>query len=257
MIQTIIGIFENPDIAYSVEETLLDKGIDQSAFFIAVQEGSEEQASQSSQSMEDIRGFLSDLFGPESSEIEYYAREISRGGAMLSVDVPAEKDVDTIREAMLDAGVVDMNALSTEEEQGSAQQSGRDSQTLQVMEEEMEVGKREVGKGKVRVVSRMVETPVEEEVKLKEEHATIERRPVDKPVSPEEVRAMDDKSIEVEETAEKAVVNKSARVVEEVKLGKESSESTETIKDTVRHTEVDVERESADDSKRNKSGKKR
>lgn len=103
----------------------------------------------------------------------------------------------------------------------------------------------------------MVETPVEEEVKLKEEHATIERRPVDKPVSPEEVRAMDDKTIEIEETAEKAVVNKSARVVEEVEVGKESSESTETIKDTVRHTEVDVERESADDSKRNKGGKKR
>lgn len=256
MIQTIIGIFENPDIAYSVEETLLDKGIDQSAFYLAVQEGTEDEASQSTQSMEDIRGFLSDLFGPESSEIEYYAREISRGGAMLSVDVPDEEDVDTIREVMLDAGAVDLNALSVEEEESETSASQEESQTVPVIEEEMEVGKREVGKGTVRVVSRTVETPVQEQVSLKEEHATIERRPVDKPVSPEELKAMGDKTIEVEEKAEKAVVSKSARVVEEVEIGKESSESTETIEDTVRHTEVEVERESAEDAKR-KGGKKR
>ena len=42
--------------------------------------------------------------------------------------------------------------------------------------------------------------------------------------------------------AEKAVVSKSARVVEEVVVGKQASEHTETISDSLRHTEVEVER---------------
>jgi stress response protein YsnF len=38
------------------------------------------------------------------------------------------------------------------------------------------------------------------------------------------------------------VVEKTARVVEEVVIRKEATERTETIKDTVRHEEVDVTR---------------
>ena len=52
---------------------------------------------------------------------------------------------------------------------------------IPVVEEELEVGKRQVDLGAVRVVSRMVETPVNESVTLREEHANIERRPVDRP----------------------------------------------------------------------------
>ena len=40
---------------------------------------------------------------------------------------------------------------------------------------------------------------------------------------------------------EEAVVGKSSRVVEEVTLGKQSSEHVEAIHETVRKTEVDVE----------------
>ena len=43
------------------------------------------------------------------------------------------------------------------------------------------------------------------------------------------------------ETAEVPVVSKEARVVEEVSLDKEITERQETIRDTVRNTEVDVE----------------
>jgi stress response protein YsnF len=47
--------------------------------------------------------------------------------------------------------------------------------------------------------------------------------------------------IEVRETAEQAVVSKDARVVEEVTVAKDVKERTETIRDTVRHTVVEVE----------------
>ena len=47
---------------------------------------------------------------------------------------------------------------------------------------------------------------------------------------------------EVRETAEEAVISKTARVVEEVVVGKEITESTEQVSDTVRRTDIEVER---------------
>ena len=43
------------------------------------------------------------------------------------------------------------------------------------------------------------------------------------------------------EHAEVPVVNKEARVVEEISLGKEVTERDEVVRDTVRKTEVDVD----------------
>jgi stress response protein YsnF len=43
------------------------------------------------------------------------------------------------------------------------------------------------------------------------------------------------------ETAEEAVVAKRARVVEEVVISKHGSDRTETVRDTVRKTDVHVE----------------
>ena len=56
-----------------------------------------------------------------------------------------------------------------------------------------------------------------------------------------DLRNMRDQSFEVTETAEEAVVEKSARVVEEVMVSKDATERTEHISDTVRRTEVEVE----------------
>ena len=112
---------------------------------------------------------------------------------------------------------------------------------IPVVQEEVRVGKRQVERGGVRVFSRMVETPVNETVSLREEHVSVERRPVDQPINPADVAALKDQTIELRETAEEAVVQKSARVVEEVVVGKEVSQRQENIKDTVRHTEVEVQ----------------
>jgi uncharacterized protein (TIGR02271 family) len=112
---------------------------------------------------------------------------------------------------------------------------------IPVVREQVQVGKRLVERGGVRVFSRVVETPVNETVNLREEHVSVERRPVDQPINPADTTAFKDKTIELRETAEEAVVQKSARVVEEVVVGKEVSQRQQQIKDTVRHTEVDVQ----------------
>jgi uncharacterized protein (TIGR02271 family) len=111
---------------------------------------------------------------------------------------------------------------------------------IPVVQEEVRVGKRQVERGGVRVFSRVVETPVNETVSLREEHVSVERHPVDQPI-PADAAAFKDKTIELRETAEEAVVQKSARVVEEVVVGKEVSQRQEQIQDTVRHTEVEVQ----------------
>lgn len=116
-------------------------------------------------------------------------------------------------------------------------------ETLPVIEEELKVGKREVQRGGVRVYVHTTEIPVEEQVNLREERARVERRPVDRPATEAELAAAQDKSIELTETSEEAVVSKTARVVEEVVIGKEVRNRTETVGDVVRRTDVEVERE--------------
>jgi len=119
--------------------------------------------------------------------------------------------------------------------------------TLPVIEEELKVGKREVRSGGVRVFTRTTERPVEEQVTLREERATVERRPVDRPVSAADAAGFQDKTIEVRETVEEPVVSKTARVVEEVVVGKDVRERTETVADVVRRTDVEIERLGADE----------
>ena len=118
----------------------------------------------------------------------------------------------------------------------TAEQGG----TIQLAEEQLAVGKRLVNRGGTRVRRYVVETPVEESVTLHEEKVTLERHPVTdgRPVTDAD---FSDKTIELTETAEEAVVAKTARVVEEVSLGKTATDRTETIRDTIRKEEVEIE----------------
>ncbi len=129
----------------------------------------------------------------------------------------------------------------------TGQQRVGDTQAIPVIQEELKVGKRQVERGGVRIYSRVVETPVNETIGLREEHVNVERHAVDRPVSAADVNAFQETTIELRETAEEAVVEKTARVVEEVVVGKEVSQRSEQISDTVRHTEVEVENLSPQD----------
>jgi uncharacterized protein (TIGR02271 family) len=112
---------------------------------------------------------------------------------------------------------------------------------IPVVEEEIAVGKRTVETGGVRVEKEVTTKPVEEDINLHEERVTVERRPVNREVTPNDMHAFENSTIEMREMAEEAVVEKRARVVEEVVVGKESHERTEHISDTVRRTDVRIE----------------
>jgi len=139
--------------------------------------------------------------------------------------------------------------------------TGREER-IPVVEESLSVGKREVARGRVRVHSRVVETPVSEQVNLRNEEVTIERRPVSNPTTAAGAEAFRERTVEVTETDEEAVVAKQARVAEEVVIRKDVQERTETVSDTVRRTEVEVEDDRANtdlsrDTTRDTTGKNR
>ncbi|WP_237481222.1 DUF2382 domain-containing protein [Lichenibacterium dinghuense] len=112
---------------------------------------------------------------------------------------------------------------------------------VQVVEERLNVGKRAVSRGKVRLHSYVVENQVSEDVTLRDETVSIDRHAVDRPVAALGADAFRERTIEMEEVDEEAVVSKSARVVEEIGIRKDVSDRVETVRDTVRSTKVDIE----------------
>jgi uncharacterized protein (TIGR02271 family) len=124
-------------------------------------------------------------------------------------------------------------------------------EVIPVVEESLQVGKRAVERGGVRVRARIIETPVEETVTLRDETINVERRAVSRDVTDVPADAFRERTIEVTETDEEAVVAKTARVVEEVVVRKDVTEEVHTVRDTVRRTEVEVE-----DSRTSLAGKR-
>ena len=125
---------------------------------------------------------------------------------------------------------------------------------IPVVEEQLRVGKREMDRGRVRVRSYIVETPVNETVTLRSEHVHVDRRPVDQPLSATD-DAFRERTIEAVEHTEEPVVSKEARVKEELVIRKDVDLREETISDTVRRTEVKVEGDADADSKANETSK--
>jgi uncharacterized protein (TIGR02271 family) len=140
-------------------------------------------------------------------------------------------DTDLINTDVLDADFTKADVNDTVSDTGS---TGR----IPLIEEELQVGKQEVQTGAVRVRSRIVERPVEESIRLRQEHVNIEHTPVDRQATAADFQSG---TIEANETTEVPVVAKDARVVGEVSLNKEVTETNQTINDTVRHTEIDRE----------------
>ena len=145
----------------------------------------------------------------------------------------------------LTGGMRDRESLQDDRLYAEGRSSDRD-EVIPVAEEELHVGKREVSHGRVRIRSHVTERPVEEQVSLREERVSVERRPVEGTLRTGSANDGDlfrERSIEMEERAEEAVVSKEARVVEEVVVRKDADQRTQTVSDTVRKTEVEVDDE--------------
>ena len=129
-----------------------------------------------------------------------------------------------------------------------------EDRVIPVTEEQLVVGKRAVQSGRVRIYGRVTEKPVEQSVQLQSERVTVDRRAVDRPAGAGDKE--DDVVIEITETKEEPVIGKQERVVEEVVIGKTTEEHTETVRDTVRRKDVEVERTGSEDRLREEDNRR-
>ncbi|MEO8125725.1 MAG: YsnF/AvaK domain-containing protein [Bryobacteraceae bacterium] len=204
-----------------------------------------------------ISGFFERLFGSDSSsdDQEYYSSAARRGQAAVVVhadDSTLDRAADLLnRNGAIEVESRDESGLLRDTDaprRDNAIGTDSASETIPVVEQELQVGKRAVNRGAVRVYSEMSQQPVTEQIELREEHVKVERRPANRPATEADLAAADRDVVEVMETVEEPVISKRSRVVEEVRVGKEVTSRTETVRDNVLKSQVRV-----DDSRKGKA----
>lgn len=210
------------------------------------------------------RGFWSWLLGEEhrtdwrdpdyaERDEQFYSRSIGEGNTVVAVHVQQEaiERVMRVLEEHHPVALADTGAESAASNRAGAAPTpgkarpagaGEQEQTIPLAEEQVEIGKRRVERP-VHVRRYVVERPVEQRVTLHDERVEIERR---RPADQQTVGAgaFEERVVEVHESTEEPVVKKTATVTEEVLVRREDTEHTETVRDTVRKEEVDIERDS-------------
>lgn len=278
--QTVIAAFESHAQAERAREQLVQRGFDRDDVHIEREDmgtsTTQTTTERSSEHQGGISGFFARLFGDDDYDRygNTWNEAVTRGSSVVVVDARDERQADEAAACLHEAGAFDIDERSQQwgaqgPTAGATLPSGAaglappagtnrvatgtrldNERVLDVVQEELQVGKRTLDRGGVRVVQRMSEKPVREVVRLREEHAVVDRRPVDRPAQVGDLNAFKEGTVEVRESAEEAVVAKNARVVEEVRVGKEVSEREEVIEDKLRRKDVDVERLSANDRDR-------
>jgi uncharacterized protein (TIGR02271 family) len=241
---TIIAAFRSSSDAEAAATDLQAAGISRDDIYLEIGEigksGETSARSKKTSSEGGITGWFKSIFGDETDpDRSEYENAIKQGNALLRVDV-GEDEIPAVEGILNRHSLVDVNAGTGTRATASAAEAGA-TKAIPVLKEEIQVGKRQVLRGGVRVYSRVIEEPVEESIGLREERVRVERRPVGRPATEADLAASKERVVEVQEFAEEPVVAKEARVVEEVRVGKDVAERKETIRDTVRHTEVSVE----------------
>ncbi len=268
MNKTVVAIFKSMNEAGAAADDLFDNGFLKEDIDVSAGEKYEEDAQGESR----ITRFFKNLFGTNDEKTVSYSH-VARKGYVVTVQTHSEDEALEACEILDDNGALDVNdhynkyltqpdneiheeTITTQEEEEEEvahdnktslydqPDGGRDlgerEETIPVIEEEMQVHKKKVPAGKVKVRSRIVEKPVEENLRLREEHIHIERKKVDRKPTEEELKNFKNDTNEFTEYAEVPEVEKTPGVVEEVRLSKEAEENNETIRDKVKRREVDV-----------------
>jgi len=262
MTHTVVGLFDSREDAQRAMTELISQGfvqedIDLSNRSLAGNNANDENTSAAGAGIGDrISNFFSSLFSDDETTASNYTNAAQDADAILTVQVDSEERARQAQEIFdrNDAIDVDERGYNTQNLSGAAgninntevsanadRSNLAEGTKIPVVEEKLNVGKEEVERGGARIRSRIIEKPVEENLRLREEHVVVNRRPVDREVTDVDLQNFKPGEMEITERAEVPVVGKQARVVEEVEVGKNVTEHDQTIRDTVRSTDVDVE----------------
>lgn len=246
MRQTVIGMFDDVSDAQEAVQQLLDNDFPRAHIDLSTQK--------SNRSNDSLSGFFSSLFGKDKSSS--YTEAARQCGAIVTVHTESDDEAWRASEILDESGALDMEEQArlyenVKPESGRpVAEANREETTIPIIEEQLNVGKREVERGRAKLRSRIIERPVEEHLRLREEHVHIERSAVDRPATEADLASFKEGEVEITERSEVPVVSKESRVVEEVRVGKDVREREETVKDTVRRTEVDVEESATENTHR-------
>ena len=257
--ETIVAVYDTAEHAALAVRDLEAAGVPSSA--ISQHSGQSMSSSSTSTTGTPPReqGFWSSLFGGEPErehDTAVYDRSLAGGSTVVTVKTPEQylthtmeilerhNPIDIDERAAAYGATTTPTPTAGSVPRGTAATAATGGEKISLSEESLAVGKRAINRGTTRVRRYVVETPVEESVRLREETVSIERRPVtdSRPVTGADFT---DKLVEVTETAEEAVVSKTARVKEEVVIHKDASERTETVRDTVRREEIEITKDAS------------
>ena len=277
MANNVIGLFDNENVAQSVVDDLISSGFDRSTInrYEGDNDGLEGELEREGIPSDEANYYVEGLAGggalvsvraeeaDTNRAVEIMNRYANTGDADYDTSLDADRDADYVADrgvapvdTSLDTDVSEagydaarpVTTEVTDRDRGTATRDTDDEARLEVVEERLQIGKREVNRGGVRVRRVVSETPVEEQVTLRDETIEVDRRVVDRPLDGNEGDLFTEKTYEFSETDEEAVIAKEARVVEEVVVEKDVEERTQTVSDTVRRTDVEVEQLSGSES---------
>ncbi|GEM_PF-3115939 len=174
-----------------------------------------------------------DAWGVNPQDVGTYSEAIRRGKSLVRARV-AEEQADRVAGLLVQRGARRLSDIQKELKE--------QPEVLRAAREELSIGKAQQT-GQVTARTKVTEQPVEQTISLKEERVRAESRPADRKLSPEEAeQAFQEGAIELSESREVPHVSKEARITQEVHLHKEAGERKETVRDTVRRSDIELER---------------
>ena len=211
MALTVIGIFDDAGDAQQAVEALVNKGFSRSSIDVSAGRSSdttssgstglgspipdqhvnttgtrtEEFADDTKDVGSGIGHFFSSLFGGDDDDDHRKYSTVASQGSVVTVHATTEDEAEQAADILDDNGAVNVDErAATYGYTGSTGAGLTDTtttqpltttdadQTIKVIKEDLEVGKRTVETGGVRLRSRVVSRPVEENVRLREERVT-------------------------------------------------------------------------------------
>jgi uncharacterized protein (TIGR02271 family) len=258
--ETIVAVYDTSEHAALAVRDLEAAGVPSGAISRHAEAGVTTDSSTTGAAPVHEKGFWASLFGGEPEyehDTTVYDRSLKGGSTVVTVKA-SEQHLTQVMEILERHSPIDIDERASSyglvkspaaATVSPSVASGRDTtmpkggeEVVPLSEEQLTVGKRLVNRGTTRIRRFVVETPVEEAVTLHSEHVSLDRRPV-APGTKVADTAFTDRTVEVTESDEEAVVSKTARVKEEVVVNKAATDRVETVRDTVRREDVEVTRD--------------
>ncbi|WWO99784.1 MAG: YsnF/AvaK domain-containing protein [Candidatus Dasytiphilus stammeri] len=257
--EKIVTLFDNAEHAQSAKNNLLTAGFSIDDISLI-----DEDQLRSANILSHQHEIWQRLFGKSLTEEEskVYAQAVETGGVILILRTNEEDTPRALSILNAHQKVVDVSETYGCNEKNDSQPKYKNAESeceffekhpdesisnknnseeiIQLAEEQLEIGKKIVKEGSTRVRRFVTEKDVEVEVPLHEEHAAIFRRSINKNQCPNKLD-WSDSVVEITETREQPVINKTAHIVEEIIVRKEGRDRIQKVHDTVRKQEVKIE----------------